>query len=315
MRLICPNCGAQYEIGDDVIPDDGRDVQCSNCGHTWFESATTASAQMEGAPQSDAPYAPSPPDRSDRDGSDRDTDADLSGLGGAVPQPPAAVRPPVAPDQPSTRPTLAPTQVRATLDPSIADILREEAAREEAARRADTTPTLESQGDLGLEEPTRDTQRQTGDHADDAFDDDADDMAPPAVRDPGKDRLDRLQGRPVAVAVATRAAGTRSEVFPDIEEINSTLRSSSDRGPMAVLAEEEDAASARRSGRAGFFAMLGLFVVLTAIYAFADDISTALPVLDSTLTAYVAVVDQGRVWLDRQLQALMGAVGGSSGTD
>ncbi|WP_083096104.1 zinc-ribbon domain-containing protein [Pseudophaeobacter leonis] len=37
MRLTCPNCGAQYEVPDDVIPDEGRDVQCSNCGDTWFQ--------------------------------------------------------------------------------------------------------------------------------------------------------------------------------------------------------------------------------------------------------------------------------------
>ena len=37
MRLICPNCDAQYEVGEGVIPADGRDVQCSNCGHTWFQ--------------------------------------------------------------------------------------------------------------------------------------------------------------------------------------------------------------------------------------------------------------------------------------
>lgn len=37
MRLVCPNCSAQYEIDGSMIPDDGRDVQCSNCGHTWFE--------------------------------------------------------------------------------------------------------------------------------------------------------------------------------------------------------------------------------------------------------------------------------------
>lgn len=37
MRLICPNCSAQYEIDATLIPDEGRDVQCSNCGHTWFE--------------------------------------------------------------------------------------------------------------------------------------------------------------------------------------------------------------------------------------------------------------------------------------
>ncbi len=39
MRLTCPNCGAQYEVPDDVIPEEGRDVQCSNCGDTWFQQA------------------------------------------------------------------------------------------------------------------------------------------------------------------------------------------------------------------------------------------------------------------------------------
>ena len=38
MRLICPNCGAQYEVPESVIPETGRDVQCSSCGHTWFQS-------------------------------------------------------------------------------------------------------------------------------------------------------------------------------------------------------------------------------------------------------------------------------------
>ncbi len=37
MRLICPNCGAQYEVDDSLVPEAGRDVQCSNCGHGWFQ--------------------------------------------------------------------------------------------------------------------------------------------------------------------------------------------------------------------------------------------------------------------------------------
>lgn len=37
MRLICPNCAAQYEVDARVIPEDGRDVQCSNCGQAWFQ--------------------------------------------------------------------------------------------------------------------------------------------------------------------------------------------------------------------------------------------------------------------------------------
>ncbi|MEM8630463.1 MAG: zinc-ribbon domain-containing protein [Pseudomonadota bacterium] len=47
MRLICPNCGAQYEVGAGVIPDGGRDVQCSNCGQTWFQEPEAVGAPPE----------------------------------------------------------------------------------------------------------------------------------------------------------------------------------------------------------------------------------------------------------------------------
>ncbi|MDF3607666.1 zinc-ribbon domain-containing protein [Paracoccus sp. DMF-8] len=37
MRLICPNCAAQYEIDAAVLPEKGRDVECSRCGQIWFQ--------------------------------------------------------------------------------------------------------------------------------------------------------------------------------------------------------------------------------------------------------------------------------------
>ena len=36
MRLLCPKCYEEYEVTDDVIPGEGRDVQCSVCNETWF---------------------------------------------------------------------------------------------------------------------------------------------------------------------------------------------------------------------------------------------------------------------------------------
>ncbi len=39
MRLVCPKCVAQYEVADGTIPDSGRDVQCANCNHIWFQDA------------------------------------------------------------------------------------------------------------------------------------------------------------------------------------------------------------------------------------------------------------------------------------
>ena len=35
MRLVCPRCGAQYEIDAEAIPARGRDVECSACEHVW----------------------------------------------------------------------------------------------------------------------------------------------------------------------------------------------------------------------------------------------------------------------------------------
>ena len=52
MRLVCPNCSAQYEIDGSMIPEEGRDVQCSNCGHTWFELPAPAAAMASGSESS-----------------------------------------------------------------------------------------------------------------------------------------------------------------------------------------------------------------------------------------------------------------------
>ena len=36
MLIKCPNCNAQYEVPNDIVPAAGRDVQCSSCSKTWF---------------------------------------------------------------------------------------------------------------------------------------------------------------------------------------------------------------------------------------------------------------------------------------
>ncbi|WP_435164429.1 zinc-ribbon domain-containing protein [Falsirhodobacter sp. 1013] len=60
MRLGCPGCGAQYEVGADAIPEAGREVTCSACGHRWF--------QLKPAPARPAPVPlPKPPARAPED--------------------------------------------------------------------------------------------------------------------------------------------------------------------------------------------------------------------------------------------------------
>lgn len=96
MRLQCPNCDAEYEVDTSAIPPEGRDVQCSNCGHGWF--------------QIHPDYEP-----------DHDLDAALFETPPPLPQVP-----------PSDNP-----YPKREIDPAALQILREEAAREEAMRAAD----------------------------------------------------------------------------------------------------------------------------------------------------------------------------------
>ena len=116
MRLLCPNCDAEYEVDASVIPDNGRDVQCSNCGHAWFQLPPEIAAEMEAE---DALYdAPSVPM----------TDPAPAPL---VEEPP-----------------------RRGIDESVLAVLREEADREAAARKGDAPQPIEIQTEMGLAEQT-----------------------------------------------------------------------------------------------------------------------------------------------------------------
>ena len=38
MRLVCPNCKANYEIPRHAVTISGREVKCDSCGHSWFQT-------------------------------------------------------------------------------------------------------------------------------------------------------------------------------------------------------------------------------------------------------------------------------------
>lgn len=117
MRLTCPNCNAQYEVDERVIPQNGRDVQCSACGHTWYQYPMEVALQMRAAEIDD----------------DDEDDEDL-------PPPP-------------TDGTPRPSAPR--IDKTVLDVLREEAQRELSERKR-AQAGLETQEELGLvRRPTR----------------------------------------------------------------------------------------------------------------------------------------------------------------
>lgn len=129
MRLTCPNCGAQYEVPSAAIPDEGRDVQCSNCGDTWFQNASRPLSQQDTSP-------PAPPEVTADVSFEETVDTDdLSSEDGDD------IGTPVEPASP-----------RRDIDPAITQLLREEAQRETALRAQSDIP-LETQTEMGLAMP------------------------------------------------------------------------------------------------------------------------------------------------------------------
>jgi predicted Zn finger-like uncharacterized protein len=267
MRLICPNCDAQYEVPDDVMPVSGRDVQCSNCGQTWFQHHPDHTPEDEAAapaaPPLDEETAPPPP-----------------------PPPPAA-----------------PPPERKQLDPAVADILRQEAEAERSARRSLQSGSLESQPDLGMDLEEQRPEDQADRRAREA----RERMSRLRGDEAAEDKKPRLQA---AAAAAGPALGSRRDLLPDIEEINSTLRSGTARsGAGAADVEPEYEAPThqrmRRGFRTGFLTMLMIFIVLGALYILAPRLAAAVPALEEPLSGYVMAINSGRAWLDATVQSLL----------
>ena len=254
MRLVCPNCDAEYEVDASVIPDGGRDVQCSNCGHAWFQNSPALEAEIAAE---EALYE----------------------------APPARVTPPAPPEPaPEQSPAPAPMESQ-TIDASVLAVLTEEAELELAARRSEA-PAMEMQTDMALEAPAAE----------------AGGLGAVARR------LARMKGgEPAKVA-------TRADAFPEIEEINSTLRASSEKrsGTAAVIADGALEKSAGRGFRSGFMLMMILAVLIVAIYVMAPKLAEQFPAATG-LKSYVNFIDAARLMLDSMLKSASAFLRGFSG--
>ena len=374
MRLVCPNCGAQYEVDDRVIPDSGRDVQCSSCGHAWYqmpanmdaaeESALAEPEEVLGADDDTADmepeFEPEPePYVGSGDEPDGETDAGTPDeqataepdVATAVPRDDAVPEPPTevaeAETAPDTAPEAAPEATapeaapkvtapggdtapladeaaqddvdgepededtplpagavgaglpRRELDQNLRAILQEEVAREMAARAADTEPeTTDSQPDAGETEPPAETGIQPGAAQEPSEGFDSDELpdigpAPTNERDVG------VFAAPAADAAAVDKA-SRKDLFPDIEEINSTLDS---RG-LAEDVEEEPAPEGRGSFGRGFFAIIFIAALALALYLVAPKLAESIPALEPALSGYVGAVNGARAGLESLLQGV-----------
>lgn len=297
MRLICPNCDAQYEVDDSVIPPGGRDVQCSNCGHTWFQQA--AGAEEDFAIADEPEFAPEPAPEMFGETEAKvefEIETDFEESFSEEPED----TPGTAPDERYEPVDVAPGSVeddfeeedaapvdnaprRQALDQSLADVLREEAEREMRAREAEAGESIfEDQPDLGLDESV---------------------PAPGGQPSEMKEHVARLRG----IEAAPVATGARRELLPDIEEINYTLRSTSDR--KAAELEPGDITPVKSGFGFGFGLMIGLGMILVLLYVFAAELSSAVPTLEPALTAYVDKADGLRLGLERMTDLLVSRMG------
>lgn len=268
MRLVCPNCAAQYEVDDAAIPDAGREVQCSACGKLWFQpgkaSAEAETPEPVREPEPEAPAQPEPE---------------------PTPEPQAEEQA----EEPGIAPAPAAGQTpRRQLDDSLLAILREEAEREAAQRRTEGLP-IETQEEMTLEPAAAQAasraaakiaQMQRGPEGE---------IASPEEDEP-----------------EDQGAASRRERLPDIEEINSTLRASSDRIDLDVSVDAPQTLARQRSGfRFGFSLVLLIGLIVVVLYTSAPKLQVLAPPLSPMLERYVASVDAGRIWLDGQLQGVI----------
>lgn len=263
MRLICPNCDAQYEVDDNVIPKDGRDVQCSSCGQTWFQKSAS---QLE---EDEQPHAAEP------EASPRDEEP------APVPDEEPAPEPETEPEpEPESEPD--PDLEPRKPDEAVLDVLRQEAAIETEARQNESQGGLETQPDLGLDQAG-------GDEA--------------SLATAVSQRTARLRG--IEPEIDKQSA--RSDLLPDIEEINSSLQAES-------AAETEDAITEKKRGRSGFRLGFGLIIILATLlflaYIYAPQIIEKMPASETFMISYVEKVDGLRLWLDQLMKTATNKMSG-----
>ncbi|UWQ96063.1 zinc-ribbon domain-containing protein [Rhodobacteraceae bacterium M385] len=274
MRLTCPNCSARYEVDEAMVPPGGRDVQCSNCSQTWFQPGRRA-PETPVSPEVAPPEAPA---------EDTPQAPEVAPVHDA-PSPEVADEAADEPAQPERRP----------VDSSVSEILREEAEREARLRRAEAAPEMApQQEEMSLPEDQlsyRERRIAELENAEDAF-----------------------ETEQISAAVASAAAASRREEFPDIEEINSTLRATGDRKEEEASATDVDtiAGPSRRRGsaRRGFLLVLILAAIAVGIYAYAPQIKEYVPQVAPALDSYVEAVNSARFWLDDMARSIAGNAGG-----
>lgn len=297
MRLICPNCEAQYEVSDDAIPPGGRDVQCSNCQLSWFQTEkptvpgrTPLRLSNDQEPEDAAPNSAAEPEpEATAEMSEDYAQSFVDEIASEVPQ--TAQEPKPAPKT-STAP---PEPMRRQLDNAVANILREEAALGTAAIAA--TPKAQSPV---ANPPATETPKP----------------AAPVAADETRQRIAMMTAEEGGIRSGTKTGMAKGDTanadeahlrtVPSINEINATLRARAQANDASGLTEAEKIEAVERKGfRRGFFWVLLLMILAILPYVFADQITENLPQTTEFMASYVMTIDQLRLSLSEMVEGFM----------
>jgi hypothetical protein len=194
----------------------------------------------------------------------------------------------------------------------MAALFQEEREYEARQRAAET---IESQPDLGLQEPVEDEQARRSRQARERMARlRGEERAAAPTHEPGAP-VEPEQDPAMEAAAAAAAASSRRDLLPDVDEINQTLRASNQ--PRAIDSAERETVSdapppKKRGFGGGFLTILVLGGAAVGVYAFAQQIAETLPHAQPLLDSYVAAVDNGRVWLDQKFTELLKVLDGFS---
>ena len=134
-------------------------------------------------------------------------------------------------------------------------------------------------------------------------------------------RMARLRGEPEAqksdAEVEEIDPTSRSNLLPDIDEINSSLDSDGKKEqPRPVAAASETTVAPRKGGfRSGFRLAVVLAVLALLLYVFAPQLSGAVPQLADPLTGYVEMVNSWRAGLNDLIQGVAASLSESGAAD
>lgn len=259
MRLVCPSCEAKYEVPEDAIPDSGRDVQCANCGHGWF--------QMRPKPVPMAPPVPAASEKPKAGNAKPPKAADLPAATADLTPPRSAVKDDAA-ELPGGDPETEREPPARVPNEKVLTILREEAEREAKARREKTRP-LEAQPELGI------------------------DNAAAAPRKPPPKQPEPEPEIELKIAARRDLLPDVEEIKSTLQpsEVEEPEFADGSYGEM-------DRREGRRPFRAGFLCVITVAILAASVYISTPWLSAKLPALADPLASYVSAVDELRLELD-----------------